>query len=67
MLCILFVEPAATPSGELPVSIEHHQDTNMSNNLTRNDANCDKTGTCYDGNYPPTRTCTLLHPVDTDD
>lgn len=51
VIIVLFVlEPANNPSGELPVTIEHQQDTNVSNNLTRNDANCDKTGTCYDGN-----------------
>ncbi|XP_049887185.1 uncharacterized protein LOC126381758 [Pectinophora gossypiella] len=38
----------SNPSGELPVTIEHQQDTSTSSNLTRNDANCDKTGTCYD-------------------
>lgn len=45
-----FLEPAINPSGELPVTIDHQMDPNPSNNLTRNDANCDKTGTCYDGN-----------------
>lgn len=50
--CFLFVlEPVTSPSGELPVTIEHQQDATVSNNLTRNDANCDKTGTCYDGNW----------------
>ncbi|KOB72357.1 Cuticlin-1, partial [Operophtera brumata] len=41
-------KPATNPSGELPVTIDHQMDPNPSNNLTRNDANCDKTGTCYD-------------------
>lgn len=53
MVRLFVVEPPSNsnPSGELPVTIEHTQDTNTSSNLTRNDANCDKTGTCYDGNY----------------
>lgn len=46
----IFSEPPASPSGELPVTIDHQQDeTSVQSNLTRNDANCDKTGTCYDG------------------
>lgn len=44
-----FPEPPSTTNGELPVTIDHQHDTNTSSNLTRNDANCDKTGTCYDG------------------
>lgn len=50
-LLVFITEPPsnANPPGELPVTIEHQQDPNMTSNLTRNDANCDKTGTCYDG------------------
>lgn len=32
----------------LPITIETQEDPAITN-LTRNDANCDKTGTCYDG------------------
>lgn len=52
LLFIIFVESAApTTSNDntLPVVIETTEDASI-NNLTRNDANCDKTGTCYDGN-----------------
>lgn len=37
--------PLADP---LPVVFETTEDPTI-NNLTRNDINCDKTGTCYDG------------------
>lgn len=39
-----------TPSNinDLPLTIEHQHEPNLANNLTRNDNNCDKTGTCYD-------------------
>lgn len=57
--CYFVAEPPsnANPPGELPVTIEHQQDPAMSNNLTRNDANCDKTGTCYDGTSRYKMTC----------
>lgn len=38
--------PLADP---LPIVFETTEDPTI-NNLTRNDINCDKTGTCYDGN-----------------
>lgn len=51
---LFFAEPASPASGnELPVTIDHQQDPAVSSNLTRNDANCDKTGTCYDGKDNP--------------
>ncbi|KAK6636867.1 hypothetical protein RUM43_010531 [Polyplax serrata] len=36
-----------TTTSELPVVFENTEDP-LLNNLTRNDVNCDKTGTCYD-------------------
>lgn len=45
---------AESPSGSapsensLPLTLETQEDPNL-NNLTRTDVNCDKTGTCYDG------------------
>lgn len=38
----------ANPESTLPVTFDTLEDPNLTN-LTRNDANCDKTGTCYDG------------------
>lgn len=43
----LFVE-SLTPPDSLPVDIQQDDPSNFSN-ITRSDANCDKTGTCYDG------------------
>lgn len=53
MLTSNYVAEATTPSGSpsdntLPVVFEATEDPTL-NNLTRNDVNCDKTGTCYDG------------------
>lgn len=48
---VSFVETASPSSGgenTLPVTFDATEDPNLTN-LTRNDANCDKTGTCYDG------------------
>lgn len=36
----------------LPVSLDTIEDPNLTN-MTRNDVNCDKTGTCYDGESFP--------------
>ncbi|XP_071452108.1 uncharacterized protein tyn [Hetaerina americana] len=44
--CFQAKGPAKTPE-TLPVVIEKEEDANL-NNLTRNDVNCDNTGTCYD-------------------
>lgn len=35
-------------TSELPVVFDSTEDPSV-NNLTRTDVNCDKTGTCYDG------------------
>lgn len=40
--------PAGTVDHTLPVVFDATEDPSV-NNLTRSDANCDKTGTCYDG------------------
>lgn len=52
---LLFTETLATannnsPTETLPVQFDSgvEVDPNL-NNFTRSDANCDKTGTCYDG------------------
>lgn len=37
------------PDSNLPVVFEATEDPTLTN-LTKNDVNCDKTGTCYDGN-----------------
>ncbi|XP_057666359.1 uncharacterized protein LOC130900056 isoform X1 [Diorhabda carinulata] len=39
--------PGSPSDNSLPVVFETTEDTTL-NNLTRNDVNCDKTGTCYD-------------------
>lgn len=51
----LFLSFSETPSvtgdntqHNLPVTFDTIEDPSV-NNLTRSDANCDKTGTCYDG------------------
>lgn len=49
---IVFTESAPSSTGvtdhTLPVVFDATEDPSV-NNLTRSDANCDKTGTCYDG------------------
>lgn len=47
---IRLAEAAATAPQDhtLPVVFDATEDPTL-NNLTRTDANCDKTGTCYDG------------------
>lgn len=51
---ILFISEAplsgAPSENTLPITIETQEDPTL-NNLTRTDANCDKTGTCYDGKH----------------
>lgn len=42
--------PAGTIDHTLPVVFDATEDPSI-NNLTRTDANCDKTGTCYDGKF----------------
>lgn len=37
-----------SPENQLPVVFEATEDPSLTN-LSRSDANCDKTGTCYDG------------------
>lgn len=41
-------EESLTAPTDLPVDIQQDETANFSN-ITRSDANCDKTGTCYDG------------------
>jgi hypothetical protein len=43
-----FTEPTGNPHENLPLVFDSTEDPSI-NNLTRNDINCDKTGTCYDG------------------
>lgn len=45
-----FLESAASAStaADLPIEPQVEVDPNLTN-FTRSDANCDKTGTCYDG------------------
>lgn len=43
-----FSETVTNPHENLPLVFENTEDPSI-NNLTRNDINCDKTGTCYDG------------------
>lgn len=45
---VYVIVPIILEGTDLPVVIETTQDPTI-NNLTRNDINCDKTGTCYDG------------------
>lgn len=45
----LFAESTTPPHEQLPVVFESTDDPSL--NLTRTDLNCDKTGTCYDGQY----------------
>lgn len=47
---MFILESAGSISDPLPVVFETTEDSTI-NNLTRNDINCDKTGTCYDGIY----------------
>lgn len=51
---IFFTESAPSSAGAtdhtLPVVFDATEDPSI-NNLTRSEANCDKTGTCYDGEY----------------
>jgi len=42
-----FAESTTPPHEQLPVVFESTDDPSL--NLTRTDLNCDKTGTCYDG------------------
>lgn len=42
------VSSTQTADHTLPVTFDATEDPSV-NNLTRSDANCDKTGTCYDG------------------
>lgn len=44
-----FTESTTPPHEQLPVVFESTDDPSL--NLTRTDLNCDKTGTCYDGQY----------------
>lgn len=44
----VILEGTGPISDPLPVVFETTEDSTI-NNLTRNDINCDKTGTCYDG------------------
>ena len=46
--CECFAEGTGPLADPLPVVFETTEDPTI-NNLTRNDINCDKTGTCYDG------------------
>ena len=43
-----FTEPNGNPHENLPLVFDSTEDPSI-NNQTRNDINCDKTGTCYDG------------------
>jgi len=43
-----FTEPTGSPHENLPLVFDSTEDPSI-NNQTRNDINCDKTGTCYDG------------------
>lgn len=46
---MLFLESTTAPT-DLPIDILQTQDdAGTASNFTRSDANCDKTGTCYDG------------------
>lgn len=45
----VFPESTTPPHEQLPVVFESTDDPSL--NLTRTDLNCDKTGTCYDGQY----------------
>lgn len=51
---LLFTETPATAFNNSPTELPIQFDTGVEldpnlNNFTRSDANCDKTGTCYDG------------------
>lgn len=48
MIFFFFAETASNQHENLPAEINTTVDPTL-NNLTRNDINCDKTGTCYDG------------------
>lgn len=45
---VLPFEESLTPPDSLPIDIQQDETATFSN-ITRSDANCDKTGTCYDG------------------
>lgn len=45
---VCFSEGTGPIADPLPIVFETTEDPTI-NNLTRNDINCDKTGTCYDG------------------
>lgn len=47
---LVFAGSLGTSPENLPVVFETTEDPSI-NNLTRNDINCDKTGTCYDGMF----------------
>lgn len=49
-LCTFFpLEISVTAPPELPITFDTQVDESNLTNFTRSDANCDKTGTCYDG------------------
>lgn len=47
-MTVTIVESTGPLADPLPIVFEATDDPTI-NNLTRNDINCDKTGTCYDG------------------
>lgn len=48
ILALETTAPVGSPDNQLPVVFEATEDPSLTN-LSRSDANCDKTGTCYDG------------------
>lgn len=67
----IFIEPASVVPGStgtstggstehtLPIVFDATEDPSI-NNLTRADVNCDKTGTCYDGEFD----CTFFNNIE---
>lgn len=55
------LEAAGAPhDGTLPVVFDTTDDPTL-NNLTRSDVNCDKRGTCYDGNNITNKNITEIY------
>jgi hypothetical protein len=50
LVYFFFAETTSNANENLPPEINTTVDPSL-NNLTRNDINCDKTGTCYDGKF----------------
>lgn len=49
IFCLLYIESTGPPDVVPPVDVTITEDPIGTSNFTRSDANCDKTGTCYDG------------------